>query len=77
MIFVRAPLPRLAELLTSLVSDVSTSLWDRALGWRLAREAGLNRARAAWGDFFAVLAVLSLVFTLSVALAWCANRESL
>lgn len=69
-IFVRAPLPRLAVLLTSLVSDVSTDLWARALNWHIAREAGALRNPKAFAD-------VVVIFALSVALAWCVNRESL
>ncbi len=65
--FVRAPLPRIAELLTSLVSDVSTDLWGQALDWRLAREARSDRALRSARDFVVIIA-------LSVGVAWCTNR---
>lgn len=69
-IFARAPLPRLVETLTFLVSELLTNAWERALDWREAREADLKRRPKAVADF-------ALIFVLSVALAWCANRESL
>lgn len=58
------------ETLTDLVSIVSTDLWSRAIEWRLAREAGVLRNPRAVAD-------LLLILALSVALAWCANREAL
>jgi len=59
--FARAPLPRIAERLTDIASDVSLSLFGRSIEWRIARENDPHRQKRALVDGLLIAGLIVLI----------------
>lgn len=63
--FARAPLPRIAERLTDIASDVSLSLFGRSIEWRIARENDPHRQKRAFVDGLLIAGLIVLIVVVS------------